>query len=145
MTRLVNLKRESEASATRVKNYGVAKAAQDALNRDLLPKLREQEALLDALWKEVAPVQLVHSVSKLQADAKAHARDAANARDYVTARSLTEAHERLAAAATRLRERKEDADIMEVIASRANTVAYVKEQVNVNRDKVPRSRVPHGL
>jgi len=125
----VNTVREAEAHANRTKCFKDAKWSKDQLNSDLLPKLREFEDLVEALWKDVAPSELVDSVVKLEYDSRAHAQDASNARDYVTARTLTEASERLGRARETLQARKEAANFMEEMAVRTHTVATMREDV----------------
>ena len=121
--------RESEALANRQKQYQEAKALRDQLDQNLLPKLRGLEEQVAALWKDVAPAELVDSAAAMERDAHSHAQDAANARDYVTARTLTEAEERLAEARRILRKRKEDANLMEEAASRFSTVFIMRQDV----------------
>jgi hypothetical protein len=125
----VNKVREEEALANRMKIYKDAEALKDQLNRDLLPKLREYEDLVEALWKGVAPSELMDSVNKLEHESRAHAQDASNARDYVTARTLAEASERLGQARESLNARKTAANFMEDMAARTHAVATMRDDV----------------
>ena len=129
MMHQVQRKRESEALANRQKQYQDAKTLREQLDQDLLPKLRGFEEQVAALWKDVAPAELVDSAAALERDSQTHAQDAANARDYVTARTLTEAKERLTQARKVLERRKQDAYLMEEAASRFSTVAVMREDV----------------
>jgi hypothetical protein len=129
MMHQVQRKRESEALANRQKQYQDAKTLREQLDQDLLPKLRGFEEQVAALWKDVAPAELVDSAAALERDSQTHAQDAANARDYVTARTLTEAKERLTQARKVLERRKQDAYLMEEAASRFATVAVMREDV----------------
>lgn len=124
-----NKKREAEAKANRDKNYSEAKAMKDSLDREILPTLREHEDRVEAIWKEVAPAELVHSVSGLERDCVAYAHSAAEDRDYITARSLNEACSRLAEARALLHWRTREANIVEQMASRSVSVEMMDEQV----------------
>ena len=121
--------REEEALANRMKIYKDAEALKGKLNRNLLPKLREYEDLVEALWKGVAPSELMDSVNKLEHESRAHAQDASNARDYVTARTLAEASERLKQAREILNARKTAANFMEDMAARTHAVATMRDDV----------------
>mmetsp|Transcript_78968 Transcript_78968/g.128021 ORF Transcript_78968/g.128021 Transcript_78968/m.128021 type:complete len:566 (-) Transcript_78968:371-2068(-) len=129
MMHRVSRAREAEAQATRLKQFEDAWACKERLDAELLPLLRAHEENVEALWKEIAPAELVDSASGLEHDSLAHAQDAANARDYVTARTLSEVQERLAAARQTLAQRSRHANIMAERAMRSNVVAIMREDV----------------